>query len=269
MNTDLSNLLTEKWLCDCPSGLLVMQDGKVCWANDLLEQWVGIKSADVQGLAPCDTTRGYLHALLESEPTILLNTVTGEELWLQRLTNRLSGPGDSHIELHWFSDVSAERSAARKLELLRNKVEKLDLTDPLTGLANYRSLGNALVAQVTRSRRYHNPLSLVMVRIEPLDQEIPIADEMVLGISRFLRDRLRWADVIGRYTQTQFMLILPETEYADAARLAETIRNEAGSVKLPPPHEQEHPRLVVGVTQWHKGQDTERLVTAALDEMSG
>ncbi len=269
MNTDLNNMVTEEWLRGCPSGLLVLQDGKVRWANELLEQWAGVNNTDIQGLVPSDTEQPRLNKLLERESTILLKSYSGDDIWLQRLTNHLRGPGDCALELHWFIDISTERSTAQERDLLRYKVKELDLTDPLTSLSNRRSLGNALVAQVTRSRRYHNPLSLVMVRIENGDEEAPIPDKVILGISHFLRERLRWADVIGRYTEIQFMLILPETEYADAAKLAETIRDEAGDIVLPPPNEGMHPRLVVGVSQWHKGQDTERLITATLEHMSG
>lgn len=266
MNTDLSEMVTEEWLHECPCGLLVMQNGKVRWANSLLEQWTGLRNQDIQGIAPEDAGAARLESLLAPETSIVLNGSDGKEVRLRRRTRRLDHDREGELELHWFSDFSAEYSAARERDMLRYKVEELDLTDPLTGLANRRSLGNSLVAQVTRSRRYHNPLSLIMVRvaIPGMDGEIP--QDVVLGISRFLRDRLRWADVIGRYTETQFMLILPETQYEDAARLAASIRDEAESIVIPPPHDTVRARLEVGVAQWQKGQDTERLVTAALTQ---
>ncbi len=268
MNTDLNNMITEDWLRSCPSGLLVLRDGKVLWANELLERWAGVSNADILGLAPTDTEQPRLNKLLEQESTILLKSYSDDDIWLQRLSNHLRGPADSELELHWFIDISAERNVVQERDLLRYKVEELDLTDPLTSLSNRRSLGNALVAQVTRSRRYHNPLSLVMVRIEIREEGAPIPDNVVLGISHFLRERLRWADVIGRYTEIQFMLILPETEYTDAAKLAKTIHEEVNDIVVPPPNEGMHPRLAVGVSQWHKGQDTERLITATLEQMS-
>ena len=145
-------------------------------------------------------------------------------------------------------------------------MENLTLTDELTGLANERSLSQHLAAQVTRSRRYHNPLTLVLVSIEVNDQGSHILDEhyndAIVAFSHFLRERLRWADFIARCQAGRFVIVLPETGEEEATRLFNDIIKEANKIDLP---EEQKAAIDVrfGLAEWKKGNDPRLLVERA------
>ena len=140
-------------------------------------------------------------------------------------------------------------------------------TDNLTGLANQHTLLQALEDQVTRSRRYNNPLSIVMLRTERTDatpghEEARLPEETLVEIGQSLRDRLRWADTVGRYDDSCFMLILPETVRSSAENLVGDIQDELTRISLP----DGSPLLCrVGFAEWRKGSDPHLLVQHALE----
>ena len=72
-----------------------------------------------------------------------------------------------------------------------------DITDALTGMANRKATIQALAAQVTRSRRYGNLLSLGAMRLTHPDlPDIGLPDASILALAHYLRERLRWADIV-------------------------------------------------------------------------
>ncbi len=267
MNTPNDEFPTLSLINDCPFGFLLIDAGGLSWANATLRRWLALPASKQAGIHVQEDLQPHLQRLLDTSSRIQLQAGKPGPVCLKRHAPAQAETAEAARQWYWFSDCSEEHHANSQIEILQSKVEQLDLTDALTGLANRRALSNALVAQVTRSRRYHNPLSLIMVDTSIDELEGPIPDPVLLAISRYLRDRLRWADVIGRHTDTQFMLILPETELEDAQKLACGIRDEVDGMGLPDPHQDMEPRLNVGVVQWNRGQDSERLVSAALEQI--
>jgi diguanylate cyclase (GGDEF)-like protein len=177
-------------------------------------------------------------------------------------TNDTQAPGKT---LKFFQDVTELMQLRQENERLRQQVEELTITDSLTGLANRRALTNSLNAQVTRSRRYQNPLSLVA--LELVDDSRPAAEiepETILTASRFLRDRLRWVDVIGRWDHNQFFIILPETEEAHGLELLNNIVSEFPASN---PDMATSLHLQFGLAEWQKGCDSRKLMQLAADAM--
>ncbi len=266
MKSELTKMPPLDLLRACPLGVLILCDGRVSWMNPELERLTGL---DNSNLAAVDAEADLrLRRLLADERLIELRTPDADDVWLLCRSVELKAGDGVALRLRFFTDVSAEVQAKQERDLLARKVEELELTDPLTGLANRRALGNALAAQVTRSRRYHNRLSLGMVRVRIAGLETPLPDGVVLAVSRFLRERLRWADVIGRWDPDSFMLVLPETGKEDATALLKTIRDEADAVRLPAPHNELPVTLQTGLSQWNKGMDPARLVAEASEELA-
>jgi len=88
--------------------------------------------------------------------------------------------------------------------------------------------------ELTRSRRYHRPLSLVLIEAESEDEKI--TREMLKSIqhdllSRFttarvgqiIDDRIRQTDLVLRDHRGRFIILCPETEYSSAALLAKRV----------------------------------------------
>lgn len=97
--------------------------------------------------------------------------------------------------------------------------------DPLTGVANRRSLIAALDRDVARAQRMREPMALMMVDIDHFkdvnDQYgHPAGDRVLCGVINVLRQRVRAQDLVGRYGGEEFMVLLPDTGLAGAEQLA-------------------------------------------------
>ena len=97
--------------------------------------------------------------------------------------------------------------------------------DPLTGVANRRSLIAALDRDVARAQRMREPMALMMVDIDHFkdvnDQYgHPAGDRVLCSVVNVLRQRVRAQDLVGRYGGEEFMVLLPDTGLVGAGQLA-------------------------------------------------
>lgn len=97
--------------------------------------------------------------------------------------------------------------------------------DPLTGVANRRSLIAALDRDVARAQRMREPMALMMVDIDHFkdvnDQYgHPAGDRVLCSVVNVLRQRVRAQDLVGRYGGEEFMVLLPDTGLVGAEQLA-------------------------------------------------
>jgi two-component system cell cycle response regulator len=105
------------------------------------------------------------------------------------------------------------------------------MTDPLTGLANYRSFSQSLDRELERSRRYHLPLSLIILDLDHLkaindEHGHDAGNDAIRQVARVLASTVRRFEVVARQGGDEFAVILPSTGAADALRLAERLRGE-------------------------------------------
>ena len=132
-------------------------------------------------------------------------------------------------------------------------------------MANRRATVQALEAQVTRTRRYGNPLSLGAMRLSHPDMpDTTLPDASILTMAHYLRERLRWADIIGRYEDQLFLVLMPETNQEDATRILEQILQECVDGALSELGNNPLPQLAFGVAMWEKGDDPQRLIQRTL-----
>ncbi|HWR29450.1 MAG TPA: sensor domain-containing diguanylate cyclase [Negativicutes bacterium] len=108
-------------------------------------------------------------------------------------------------------------------------VEKIGLTDELTGLSNRRMFNYLMEREISRSRRYGRPLSLVMIDIDHFKKindtwGHPAGDMILRELSASMRANFRRLDVPVRYGGEEFAIILPETSLEEAIHFAERFR---------------------------------------------
>ncbi len=121
-----------------------------------------------------------------------------------------------------------------QLEELLGKVEYMAVTDALTGLYNRRRFHEVLSKEIERTKRYHTPLSLVMIDIDHFKkvndnfghQE---GDRMLKEVPEILSGLVRTTDTVARYGGEEFVMILSNTAKADAVICAERIREKIES----------------------------------------
>jgi len=114
---------------------------------------------------------------------------------------------------------------------LLRKEKKQSLTDPLTSLPNRRLLLLKLKQEIERAKRYGSPLSILFLDINNFkiynDQHgHHKGDKLLKKVADILKSRLRNVDTIaGLGTGAdEFVIILPEDDYANAYKTSKEIK---------------------------------------------
>jgi diguanylate cyclase (GGDEF)-like protein len=121
--------------------------------------------------------------------------------------------------------------------------------DPLTGLANRRSLDQDLARELDRAARFEHPLAIAMLDIDHFKAindrySHQTGDDVIQTVARLLRHHARDVDVVARYGGEEFALIFPETPLDQAVAAAERLRLAIAGY----PWSFGHPDLVVTVS---------------------
>ncbi len=143
------------------------------------------------------------------------------------------------LELILLEFVLVGISAGLSYDVARQTKHVNRLLDELTTLTypnrtmDLRSSGDRINAELTRSRRYHRPLSLLVVQLEKgLPKSVRSDDVLERDVlSRFsaarighvINEQVRETDLILSDTQNRFILVCPETEFSYSTKLAERI----------------------------------------------
>jgi len=115
-------------------------------------------------------------------------------------------------------------------ELANLELEKLAITDGLTGAFNHRQFLARLDDEFNRAKRYENPLSCIMLDIDYF-KSINDAfghkqgDVVLKEITDIIKNNSRKTDVVARYGGEEFVVLLPETDRDGAFIQAERLRN--------------------------------------------
>jgi diguanylate cyclase (GGDEF)-like protein len=170
-------------------------------------------------------------------------------------------------------DVSSTIERERRLLDHAESLRARSYVDGLTGIANRRYFDVALDREIRRARRLGGSLSLLLTDIDSFKAYNDHfghqgGDSCLSTVAQALASRLkRPADVAARYGGEEFAAILPDTDAAQARRLAENIREYIASLALPHAPAAVHPRvtLSIGVASLEKGrlEDAAALIEAA------
>jgi two-component system cell cycle response regulator len=112
--------------------------------------------------------------------------------------------------------------------LLHRQAQRLSLTDPLTGLWNYRFMQTSLRREAERVRRYQRPSALLAIdldRFKAVNDTYghPVGDQVLVELSRRVAGQIREVDLAFRHGGEEFMVLLPETDAAGGAAVAERL----------------------------------------------
>lgn len=137
-------------------------------------------------------------------------------------------------------------------------------TDPLSGVMDKAAIMRVLDSEISRTRRYANELSILLIQVSK-DLADMDADTAVISAGRVLSDGMRWVDAAGRVSDTEFLLVLPETDAEGARVLADKLRTRFST------GDSEHPALEakVAFASWRKGDDAMFMIDRARKRLSG
>lgn len=121
-----------------------------------------------------------------------------------------------------------------ELEQKNKMLEKLALTDPLTGLPNRRAMDRLAERELRRRDRYPSALAIAMIDVDhfkAINERylLPGGDQVLVDLGKVLGSSLRTVDLLGRIGGEEFLVIAPETDVEGAVVLGERIRTTVES----------------------------------------
>ncbi len=257
-----------------PVGVFIADaDGKVRWVNDTLCDQLGV---------PRERLLGIERAALPARKTLSLSKTihwlhaaggSGERRF-ECVTQKLERLGDFDGSVGCVIDVSRYETGRRPRQLYP-ELKDAGRLDPATGLLNALTMQQELVQQAARSRRYLNPLSVVIIRLQelaPTGESVTAIQKqrLVRGIAKMLKEKLRWVDVVGCWDKDAFMLILPETAFEPASKLVRKIETYINRLRLEEERAGESMVTVgIGLAEWGKGDDLPGLLARVERNLRG
>ena len=119
---------------------------------------------------------------------------------------------------------------------LFDQVRRMAVTDPLTGLANYRTLINALQNEMERSRRSGRQFAVALFDLDGLKSVNDrfghlVGSRAICRLANVLRMHCRSTDTGARYGGDEFAIVLPEAGAEAAERVARRVREKLPAIR--------------------------------------
>lgn len=134
-------------------------------------------------------------------------------------------------------DISVNKEMQSKLKITNAKLQKLVITDELTGAYNRRYMIEKLHESIKIFSETKKPFSLVMLDIDDFKlvndaHGHNVGDIILQNLSDLIRINTRKTDILARWGGEEFILLLPNTHAQEAIVIAETIRIQLKNMKL-------------------------------------
>ncbi len=133
--------------------------------------------------------------------------------------------------------LAAHAAAAIENARLFSHTQELAATDAVTRLYNRHRFFELAEREFKRARRYHRPLTVLMVDID--DFKVindtyghSVGDETLFHISRSIHKELRETDILGRYGGDEFIVMLSETGIEQAQGIADRLCQQLRYIKI-------------------------------------
>lgn len=167
-----------------------------------------------------------------SQCEVRILTKSHQERWIDITATPIDFDGERSVLISAF-DLTNRKRAEEQAQLLA-------ITDPLTGLGNYRRIFEVLRAEIERSRRTQRPFAILLLDLDGLKKINDSHGHMVGSralqrVGDVIRFFCRAIDTAARYGGDEFAVILPETGARAAASVASRICERIATDNEEPP----------------------------------
>ncbi len=140
---------------------------------------------------------------------------------------REKGFTEDHLRLLVL--IAGQAASVIQRILMYENMQRLAITDELTGLTNRRHFLQRLDAEIERARRYEYPFSIVMIDIDHFKRINDahghvLGDRVLADMGKLLRKIARGSDLPARYGGEEFVILMPMTDAERAFQACERIR---------------------------------------------
>lgn len=218
-------------------------DGAIEYVNPRFSDESGYSFAEAIGQNPRILQSGQTDPATFAD--MWKHLVRGEPWTGEFVNKRKSGEiyrEEAHIAPLKDEDGNTIHYVAVKLDISERKRLEMELErqaniDYLTGVSNRRHFMLCAEQELGRALRYGRHLSIFMLDIDFFKQINDrhghlVGDEVLKSLAGVCRDNLRTVDLVGRFGGEEFAVLLPETDDAAAAEVAERLRLAVENVQL-------------------------------------
>jgi diguanylate cyclase (GGDEF)-like protein len=203
--------------------------------------------------------------------TVLIRRLVSVRHRMEEYSTRLQTQSEQLRKLNQSLEEKV-RQRTRQLELANRQLqeEKITLqitsiTDGLTGLYNRSYVLERLEQEVGKAKRYRKKLSVIMFDLDHFKRVNDffghqVGDAVLQQVAQIFRYTMRESDLVGRYGGEEFLIVLPETDCAEAAMVAERIRRDVETQQWAEP--QVRITISGGIAE-HGGGNAEQLIRRA------
>jgi diguanylate cyclase (GGDEF)-like protein/PAS domain S-box-containing protein len=237
-------------------------EGRFVFVNSAYARLFGYEAADLIGKHPADVTIPEERAILDQqrslrqagktstyESRLILPNGTSASVLITGVPRERDGRYAGAIAV--ITDLTGQkrvedelRRAKQELELANQKLEQAlaretqrAQTDALTGVNSRGFLFELAVRKFNTAMRYQLPFSVILFDVDHFklinDTYGHAAGDLALQrITQVVCNQIRSADVIGRYGGDEFVILLPQSNAQEAARLAERIHSDVARIRI-------------------------------------
>ncbi|MBU1660273.1 MAG: sensor domain-containing diguanylate cyclase [Chloroflexi bacterium] len=135
---------------------------------------------------------------------------------------------------HLLEMLAAHATIALDNAQLFAEIQRIAIIDSLTEVYNRRYFFDATRREFSRSYRYQNPLSIIMLDLDHYKRVNDIyghatGDQVLKLLAQRIQGYTRESDTLGRYGGDEFCILLPETDIVQALEIAERLRTYVAS----------------------------------------
>mgnify|MGYP002639226085 FL=1 len=165
--------------------------------------------------------------------------------------------------------VLREADFKKERTKLLKKLEKIAITDALTGLYNSRHFFAQIKAEVNRHMRYSRALSLLILDIDFFKNYNDTwghleGDKVLMEIGETVNSCMRSMDTAYRYGGEEFTILLPETKLQKACLVGNRIKDRIRTqIFEPEPGTKASVTVSLGATELVKGEDFRSFIDRA------
>ncbi len=152
----------------------------------------------------------------------------GNDLWIHEFISP---------ELNTEGQIKGFTSIAQDITDKKN-IEKLSITDNLTGLYNRHKLEDVLSCEMARFERYNSNFSIILFDIDFFKKVNDnyghlVGDDVLIHLANILKKNARLTDIVSRWGGEEFLIVAGETQLESACLFAEKLREIIANYPFP------------------------------------
>ncbi|XOZ32347.1 diguanylate cyclase [Halomonadaceae bacterium KBTZ08] len=172
-----------------------------------------------------------------AEPVVWEFQNEANSRWYQCHDQAIQWPDGRVVRLEIATDITERRQMEDALRAERERADALAREDELTGLSNRRAFFELAAKLLPQAQRSDQPLSLLQFDLDwfkRINDEYghEAGDHLLQHVGDLIGRFVRESDVAARVGGEEFVLLLPDTEHAQAHQLAHRLRHGLASIAM-------------------------------------